>query len=175
MTKRLKSAFLQAIKLIGVGSKACSKPLVEQVERLRKTFLKPMGKMGRVILRAQKENYKKGLAETKDLIDRYKHSLIQELTKEIHKSKKNLILALADRVKANPPDALRYGIEGKRVTKKDAERYLDDLLERYMPTPNQLVDDIKLHSHYKAVTYEMLDNPKFQKQLKVQFPNVAWD
>jgi hypothetical protein len=61
------------------------------------------------------------------------------------------------------------------VTKKDAERYLDDLLERYMPTPDQLVDDIKLHSHYKAVTYEMLDNPESQKQLKVQFPNVAWD
>ncbi|CAN0563529.1 unnamed protein product [Ectocarpus sp. 12 AP-2014] len=162
-------------KLIGAGSKASSKPLVDQVERLRRTFLKPMGKLGRVILRAQKENYEKGLADTRALIGRYKQSLKADLTKEIDKSKTNLIRALADRVKANPPDDLRYGIEGKRVTKKDAERYLDNLLGRYMPTPDQLIADIKLHSHYKAVTYEMLDNPEFQKQLQLQFPNVEWD
>ena len=162
-------------KLISAGSKASSKPLVEQVDRLRATFLKPMGKMGRVILRAQKENYEKGLADTRELIDRYKKSLSQDLTKELDKSKKNLIRALADRVKANPPDDLKYGIEGKRVTKKDAERYLGDLLERYMPTPDQLIADIKLHSHYKAVTYEMLDDTEFQKQLKLQYRHVEWD
>lgn len=162
-------------KLIGAGSKASSKPLTERVEQLRKTFLKPMGKLGRVILRAQKDNYEAELKKTEIFIESYKRTLEKDLAKEIDKSKKQLVRALADRVKANPPDELRFGIEGKRVTKKDAERYLNNLLERYMPTPDQLIADIKLHSQYKAVTYEMLSNPEFQKQLKEQFPSVEWD
>ncbi|UYM15473.1 hypothetical protein [Endozoicomonas euniceicola] len=167
--------FNATYKLISEGSKASSKPIVREVDLLRKNFLKPMGKMGRVMLRAQKENFNGQLKEAQKLIADYKTKLQKNLEKELENSKKVLINALVDRVKANPPDELKYGIEGKRVTKKDAKGYLEDLLEKSMPTAESLTGDIKLHCHFKAVTYETLSDEEFQKQLKSAFPRVDWD
>jgi len=44
-----------------------------------------------------------------------------------------------------------------------------------MPKTEELLGAIELKCHFKAVTYEMLSDAEFQKQLKVQFPNVKWD
>jgi hypothetical protein len=44
-----------------------------------------------------------------------------------------------------------------------------------MPKTEDLLGAIKLNCEFKAVTYEMLSNAEFQKQLKIQFPYVEWD
>jgi hypothetical protein len=169
--KRLSASY----KLIDSTSKISSKTISSDVDSLRRKFLKPVGKLGRVILRAQKENFQKELTSLRSKIDSYKSDLEANLTKELEKSKKSLIAALIDRVKANPPDELKFGIETKSVTKTQANDYLDKLLDKHMPKAEQLLGAIELKCHFKAVTYEMLSDDEFQKQLKEQFPFAQWE
>lgn len=169
--KRLSASY----KLIDSTSKISSKTISSDVDSLRRKFLKPVGKLGRVILRAQKENFQNELASLRSKIERYKSDLEANLTKELEKSKKSLITALIDRVKANPPDELKFGIETKKVTKSQANDYLDKLLEKHMPKSEHLLGAIELKCHFKAVTYEMLSDDEFQKQLKEQFPYAKWE
>jgi hypothetical protein len=169
--KRLSASY----KLIDSTSKVSSKTISSKVDNLRRNFLKPMGKLGRVILRAQKENFNKQLKELEIEIEIYKKELEKSLEGELLKSKKGLISALIDRIKSNPPDELRHGVESKAVSKIQANAYLNALLEKYMPKTEDLLGAIKLNCEFKAVTYEMLSNAEFQKQLKIQFPYVEWD
>jgi hypothetical protein len=169
--KRLSASY----KLIDSTSKVSSKTISSKVDLLRRTFLKPMGKLGRVMLRAQKENFQAKFKELEKEIEVYKSQLEKSLEGELKNSRKALISALIERVKSNPPDELRYGIETKKVTKTEANDYLERLLEKHMPKPEQLLGAIELKCHFKAVTYEMLSDEEFQKQLKFQFPYVQWN
>ena len=161
-------------KIIGENSNVSSKEIVAGVDWLRKTFLKPVGKLGRVILRAQKESFEKELADLRMKIEKYAMQLQANLEQELANSKNELIKAVVDRVQNNPPDDLKYGIEGRQVKKEDAERYLDNLLTQHMPTTDKLTNQITLRCDYKAVTYEMLKDTEFQTQIKKQFPLVEW-
>lgn len=169
--KRLSASY----KLIDSTSKVSSKKISSEVDILRRNFLKPMGKLGRVMLRAQKQNFENQFSELEKKVEVYKKELEESLGKELEKSRKALINALIDRVKSNPPDDLRFGIETPKVTKAQSQAYLERLLEKYMPKTEQLLGAIELKCHFKAVTYEMLSDEEFQKQLKSQFPNVQWD
>lgn len=169
--KRLSASY----KLIDSTSKVSSKKISSKVDLLRRNFLKPMGKLGRVMLRARKEDFQEQFKELEKEIETYKKELEKSLEGELKNSRKGLISALIDRVKLNPPDDLKFGIETKKVTKIQANDYLEKLLEKYMPKPEQLLGAIELKCHFKAVTYEMLSDEEFQKQLKLQFPYVQWD
>ncbi|MBB6055265.1 hypothetical protein [Tolumonas osonensis] len=169
--KRLTASY----KIIGENSEISSKDIVTEVDRLRKVFLKPVGKLGRVILRSNKIKFEEELANLRTLIDQYSVKLYANLEKELAKSKDELIKAVVDRVANNPPDELKFGIEGTVVKKEDAERYLDDLLTEHMPTANSLINNITLRCDYKAVTYEMLTDASFVHQIRKQFPYVAWN
>jgi hypothetical protein len=168
--KRLSASY----KLIDSTSKVSSKKISSEVDILRRNFLKPMGKLGRVMLRAQKQNFEIQFSELEKKIEVYKKELEESLGKELEKSRKALINALIDRVKSNPPDDLKFGIETSKVTKAQSQAYLERLLEKYMPKTEQLLGAIELKCHFKAVTYEMLCDEEFQKQLKSQFPHVQW-
>lgn len=169
--KRLSASY----KLIDSTSKVSSKTISSKVDNLRRNFLKPMGKLGRVILRAQKENFNKQLKELEIEIETYKKELEKSLEGELIKSRKGLISALIDRIESNPPDELKHAVETKEVSKIQAKKYLEGLLEKHMPKTEDLLGAIKLNCDFKSVTYEMLSNAEFQKQLKVQFPYVEWD
>ena len=127
-----------------------------------------------MILRAQKESFEKELADLRRKIEKYAMQLQANLEQELANSKNELIKAVVDRVQNNPPDDLKYGIEGRQVKKEDAERYLDNLLTQHMPTTDKLTNQITLRCDYKAVTYEMLKDTEFQTQIKKQFPLVEW-
>lgn len=168
--KRLSASY----KMIGENSKVSSKELTQQLEKIRSVFLKSVGKLGRVILRAQKQNFEKKLAELKQKIEDYQHSLHKHLTKELEQSKNELVSAVLDRVYNNPPDALKFNVETPKVTKQQAKQYLNELFDRYMPLPEKLMGAIQLKCIYKGVTYETLKDPDFVAQVQKQFPHVDW-
>jgi len=116
--KRLSASY----KLIDSTSKVSSKTISSKVDLLRRNFLKPMGKLGRVMLRAQKENFREKFKELEEEIEAYKKELEKSLEGELKKSRKGLISALLERVKSNPPDELKYGIETKKSNKNTSER-----------------------------------------------------
>lgn len=168
--KRLSASY----KMIGDNSKVSSKELTQQLEQIRNLFLKPVGKLGRVILRAQKQNFERELEYFRKNINKYQRSLEKNLTKELEKSKNELINAVLDRVHKNPPEALRFNVDTPKVTKQQAKQYLDYLFDRHMPLPEKLTGAIELKCIYKGVTYETLKNPEFVAQVQKQFPHVDW-
>ena len=168
--KRLSASY----KLIDSSSKVSSKAISFEVDSLRRKFLRPMGKLGRVMLRAQKDEFLQQINELENKIEAYKNELEKSLEGELKNSKKGLINALIERVKLNPPDELKFGIESKKATKAQAMNYLERLLDKYMPKKEDLLGAIELKYHFKAVTYEMLSDKEFQIQLKTQFPYVDW-
>jgi hypothetical protein len=167
--------FSASFKMIDSDSKVSSKPIASQVDLLRKRFLKSMGDLGSVMLRSHKVDFSREVTALKAKIEIYKNELASNLNKELDRSKKELVEALIDRVTQNPPDDLKYGIEGKSVSKSNARRYLETLFDEYMPSVSELIKPIELKCVYKAVTYEMLDDEHFQIQIRKKFRMVEWD
>lgn len=168
--KRLSASY----KIIGDDSKVSSKDISQKLDAIRSTFLKSVGKLGRVILRAQKQNFELKIRALEKDIEVYQRSLAKYLTKELEKSRDELIKAVLDRVHKNPPDALKYNIETPKVSKQQAKQYLIDLFNNHMPPAEKLMGAINLNVVYKGVTYETLKDPEFVALVKKQFPSVDW-
>jgi len=160
-------------KLIGENSKTSSKELMQRVQDLRANYLRPMGKLGRVILRSQKENFERDLNETRRYIEEFKKTMLSDLSCEIESSVESLHRELVPRLIQTPTKAFVTQVEHP-ITEEKAQRYLQQVLSKSMPNVEKLVSDISLRSEYKAVTYEMLSSEAFQNQVREAFPCVDW-
>lgn len=81
---------------------------------------------------------------------------------------------LAPVVKKNPPDELRLGINTKKPTKEQVDRYLDEKLDSVIPDAESFVIDMKLHCVFKDVTYESLNDKDFIAALHKAYPYMEW-
>jgi len=57
-------------------------------------------------------------------------------------------------------------------TQERLRLWLHRRLERVFPTPGELVKHMEATLNYKAVTYEMLSNPDFQRAVADKYPHV---
>lgn len=169
--KRLSASY----KMIGENSKLSSKKITEQVDELRNAFLKPVGKLGRIIKRTQISDFEKELDKVRKEIDKFSKNLGKSLDGELKKSREALAKMLADRLKKNPPPGLIAFAEGNPITNKTAKDYLNLVLEKYMPDSGKVAGKIALRCDYKSVTYNMLKEDSFQKKIKELYPKEKWD
>ncbi|CAG9609149.1 hypothetical protein [Pseudoneobacillus rhizosphaerae] len=169
--ERLKATY----SLINENSKISSKDIEQQLLKIRRTYLKSLGKrVGNIILRQKKEEFLSELEKIKVSIDKFSANIRKNLEKELEKSKKELCKILLPGVMQNPPDDLKGGILTKKPDKNTATAYLNFELDKVIPQVDELVNDIKLYCDFKDVTYEMLTDNEFQKNLRIHFPHVPW-
>lgn len=169
--KRLSASF----KMIGDNSNLSSKKITEKIDKVRKAYLKPVGKLGRVIKRSNKGKFEEELKKIKQEIEKYKEELGENLQNEMDSSRDALVKMFEDRIMRNPPMNLEAEVEGPKVTLQDARDYLHQILKKNMPNVSKIQENITLTCVYKSVTYEMLKDNEFQEMIRKLYPQEKWD
>jgi hypothetical protein len=168
--ERLKASY----RLIDEESEI-SKDIQSKVSELRKTYLRSMGKrLGNVILLSKKPEFLKEIAVIEKEIEKYLKEVEAKLKEEIEKSQKELVSLLLPNLVENPPKDLVSGISTEVPDKETLINYINDEIKKGIPDVKKLIKDMKLNCDFKDVTYEMLEDDKFQGNLKIQYPYVNW-
>lgn len=100
--------------------------------------------------------------------------LRSRLQKEIDHSRKQLVQSVLPGLKAKPPEALLAGVVGK-PTVEQITRWIDRQLDQAFPNVDDIVSEMRLVLTVKAVTFEMLKEPKFQAGVREAYPDVDFD
>jgi len=167
--ERLRSSF----QLIDSNKQAASQKLIDEINNLRERYLQNLRSVGKVILRSNRKDFDEALNEIMGNLDVFKNDIKTQLSKEVIKTKKNLVKALVPVVKKNPPpDLLRQ--TSTPITVDKARHYLEHELDKTIPDIDKLISDIKINCLFKDVTLEMLKNDEFQKAVAEAFPLEPW-
>ena len=149
------------------------KKLRSEYEQLRKDYAPSLGRrLGRVVLKNRRAEFDEKVKDLQTRLNAYCDSSQATIKASIEKSLEGLAEELSPIVFDKPPSSLRARCS--TVTKKIAKQYLYDMLMKSAPSADRLLDKTRLHCTYKDVTYEMLKEPEFQKQIKKEFPYEEW-
>jgi hypothetical protein len=169
--ERLKASF----RLIDKDSAISSKGIENRVARLRKIYLRSLGKkFGVVILRRKKDDFLREVDAISHEIDDFGKTITSQLAADFDKCKVTLISTFKPMVIAKPPDRLRGGIPSGKPSEEQAERFLTLALEDVFPDPSEIIREMKLDCVFKDVTYEVLNDPEFQTSLEEKYPLIRW-
>jgi hypothetical protein len=169
---RLRTTF----SLLSEGSKLSDKHLQDELNEIRKAFTCPIKALGgSVMIRGKQPQLETRLGELEKKIGKYKEQLAKGLQRELDTSRAQLKRELLPLVQRNPPDQLLNRCMSEKPSRDETERWLDYELATVFPTPDAVTREIQLKKVFKAVTYESLNNPELQSELKKAFPAVAWE
>lgn len=146
-----------------------TKKIESQVKELRDRYLRPLGGLGSVMLKTNRENFEKDVLKIQEDIAELQKQIIKRLEDEINSSRKNLRDSLLPTIQKNIPQVLTLQIPGE-VPKDVLSKYLDDKLQQVFPKVENLVSEMKLDWTPKGVTYETLKSPDFQQRVQQAFP-----
>lgn len=171
---RLKTTF----DLIEKGSSISSKTLDKKLKEIRETLTPSLGnKHGRVVLKSVKPMLEENIAELQKMIEEHQKEINEGLAEQLDSSKEAIVEYYLPLVVSNPPKALfGHSITGK-ATEVGAKKWIQELLDKVFPTPESLLNDIKLEVSYKDITYETLNEEGFVECVKEAFKysDIDWD
>jgi len=170
----LNARIAATFKLVERSAAASSKVIEAEVNQLRKDYLGSLGKKyGSVVLVARKEEFKREAQTLAAKVKAHGRSVVDDLRRDFDKSKRKLIAEMLPGLMAHPPKDLMKGILTDKPTKQDATAYLDERLSKIFPDPEKLVKDMELVLQFKAVTWQMLNDPDFHEALRNKFRAVV--
>lgn len=172
LEERLRTTY----ELIDRDGKLSSRGLETELNEIRKNFTPSLGNdEGRVMLKAQKSNFEKRLAEFRAKLEAHQKDVADELQYHLDESRKQIIDYYLPRAVKNPPDALLGQLVHSEPTEEDAYGWLDAELDPVFPGAESLIKGMQLDVRYKDVTFETLNRSDFLESVKRAFPRVDWD
>lgn len=173
--KDLKERIEASLNLLSENSKVSTQPIQNQVEILRKEFLRSAGKnFGNLLLIKDKEKFLNAVDEIKSKIGLYQGSQTDDIQKELIKTKDLLIKRFAPSLKRKPPVDLKNSFMYDASKKEDIHNYLEEKLDTILPKAEYLLTNMRIRCNFKDLTYETLKDEDFQKNIKKLFPHENW-
>lgn len=174
-TRDFEDRLSTTFNLIEKSSSVSAKHLDEEVRKLRDYFTRSLGKLGRVILKAQRNNFDSEVVQIRKLIEAHREKIRNELGGELDKTKAQLIENFLSPVMSRPPKELLFQLSGSILTEEKARMWLDSEISRCIPHADKLITKMELECVFKDVTYETLKDVELMATLKKAFPLVDWD
>jgi hypothetical protein len=143
------------------------KTITARLEELRKAYLIPVGKPGRIILKSKRKEFERELNEIGGMLSECKSRVKAQLDNILSGAVENLVPELSRAVVADPPPIFRGRYP---ATISAAEQYVRDELANVFPTSDELVEGMKIHRYYKDVTYETLKDERFRHLIEQEVP-----
>lgn len=172
LQERLRTTF----SLISADSKLSDKPLQDELEQIRKTYTRTLGKpWGRMMLKSSRTELDRRIGELRDKVEEFGERVKALLAEEIDRSVEQLVEVFHPVVVRNPPESLRAGILDLKPTSEQATRWLTRVLRKAFPSPDQITREMRLECIYKDVTYESLNHEGLQEALETVYPDVEWN
>ena len=146
----------------------------EERKRIKKKYIIEAGDFGLIIRRRDVASFEKEIAVLKAKIEEYKKALKGEIRRRTEEIVEQLLAAMAETLKANPPDHWRSRFMGKTPTDADVKRLFREDVEAEVKRVNTDFDPQVFHA-YKDVTYQTSKDEKFRKLLEDRFGKDAID
>lgn len=151
-----------------------AKEIRQAVDKLRKVHTRVLNPYGSITLRSNRQRLEAAVATVQVQVAAFAGTVRNRLQKEIDHSRKQLVQSILPGLKAKPPEALLAGIVGK-PTVEQITRWIDRQLDQAFPKVDDIVSEMRLVLTIKAVTFEMLKDPKFQAGVREAYPDVDFD
>src|SRR5205814_492321 len=130
--------------------------------RIKKRFVIEAGRYGTLILRRNVHAFEKEIKILEAKIAAYKTAVQEQIKKRTDAIVDELLNALLDHLKAEPPEHWQSRFLGKQPTDEDIKRLFQEEVQCE-------VDRVKTDFHpkvftaYKDVTYQTFSDPKFRE------------
>lgn len=151
-----------------------AKEIRQAVDKLRKVHTRVLNPYGSITLRSNRQRLEAAVAAVQVQVATFAGTVKNKLQKEIDHSRKQLVQSVLPGLKAKPPEALLAGVVGK-PTVEQITRWIDRQLDQAFPKVDDIVSEMRLVLTIKAVTFEMLKEPKFQAGVREAYPDVDFD
>ena len=145
-----------------------TKPLKDEVDDLRERYTHALSKKyGRVILIKHKVEFEKEYQKIIKKMEQYKVDLHHQVNEQIQRTKQELMDYFTPVITEKPPEhLLQWANEPREQEVKD---YIEWLLGREIPTPEQILKRIEFYYTFKDLTEEVLQDDHFYRELERTF------
>jgi hypothetical protein len=174
-TREFEDRLSTTFNLIEKSSSVSAKHLDDDVRKLRDMFTRSLGKLGRVLLKAQRKNFDNEVEKIREQIELHREKIKNELGGELDKTKAQLVDNFLSPVMSRPPKELLFQLSGSSLTEGNARKWLEWEIGRCIPQADKLITKMELECVFKDVTYETLKDVELMETLKKAFPLVDWD
>jgi len=172
LQRRLKTSF----NLVSNNSELSDKKLQEEIKKIRKKYLKPLGKhWGNVILRKNRAKFDREIDDFKLKVEKHQRLVESKLQEEIKQSIEQIVEAFWEEIQNDPPDDLLTEIVSQKPSEEIAKAWLRSKLDESFPRVEKIVKKMEVICQFSDVTYETLNQEGFIKSLKEKFKFVDWD
>lgn len=166
--KEVKKRVQASLRILdGMNKPDALNDIAELLEDLRKAYLVPVGRAGRVMLKSKREQFEGELAEIEDQLTGIEEVLVGDLDAAITHVFKTLEPDLARAVLAGKPAEFR----GLYSDSEDGAReFVRHELEKIRPDATKLVAGMCVRKFYKELTYQTLRDKEFMARLDQLIP-----
>lgn len=142
--------------------------------RIKKRFVIEAGNYGSLMLRRDVEAFENEIKILEAKIAAYKQAVQNQIKKRTDEIVAELLAALLERLKAEPPEHWQSRFLGKKPSDDDIKRLFEQEVQSEV---NRVKTDFnpKVFTAYKDVTYQTFKDPKFRKLMEDRFGKVAID
>jgi hypothetical protein len=140
--------------------------------RIKKRFVLEAGNYGTIILRRDVQGFEKQVTQLRAKITEYQKAVQDQVKKRTDEIVQELLTALIDRLKAEPPEHWQSRFLTKEITDADIRRLFEEEVQAEV---NRVKTDFdpKVFTAYKDVTYATFGDPKFRGLMEKRFGEEA--
>lgn len=172
--KELEGRLRTTFDLIDKDASVSSTALDRELRDIRNNFTRSLGKKhGRIIRKVTLPKLDERLTELREKIAKHQETVEGNLEAILSKSKSLMVDYYLPTVMQSPPDEL-YGSIGT-LTESNIRSWLENKLSKAFPTPDVLINNMKLEVNYKDVTFATLNRDDFLEGIKSAYPELDWE
>jgi hypothetical protein len=170
--KRTRDRMKTTFKLVPENSSISGDQIKAAADDIRQRYLLHHKIYGSVMLKAKRDAFEKQVAELRKRIEAYKDEIRKLYNKERERSKAALVQACWRALSKEPPKSLLARIVGEKPTMEEAKTYVEDEIDRVLPTIEEVCEGMSVSLVIKDVTWETLNNEEFVKWLKEKYKHA---
>jgi hypothetical protein len=158
-------------QIVRENSELSGKKIHQLRKQLVDSWLVLIPGFGMIVLRKNKEKLLEGIEELKIEVGKFQKDIQEKLQEEINHNCKILVQSLLSAVLQNPPQRWRSQI-GSNPSINSIEAMLDSDLRKSFGSAEKLIQKMEVQVIFKAITYEMLNDPKFIQAIHKAIPTL---
>jgi len=158
-------------QIVRENSELSGKKIHQLRKQLVDSWLVLIPGFGMIVLRKNKEKLLEGIEKLKIEVGKFQKDIQEKLQEEINHNCKILVQSLLPAVLQNPPQRWRSQI-GSNPSKNSIEAMLDSDLKKSFGSAEKLIQKMEVQVIFKAITYEMLNDPKFVQAIHKAIPTL---
>jgi hypothetical protein len=170
--KRTRERMKTSFKLVPENSSISGDKIKAAADDIRERYLLHHKVYGSVMLKAKRDAFEKEVAELRKRVEAYKDEIRKVYNKERERSKAALVQACWRALSKEPPKSLLARIVGEKPTMEEAKAYVEDEIDKVLPTIDDVCEGMSVSLVIKDVTWETLNNGEFVEWLKEKYKHA---